>query len=430
MVMKKLGARLSMIAATWLASIGVAMAYTGERYNIPVGVSEISREVHGLHMLIFWVCVAIAIVVFGVMFYSVFAHRKSVHPKPADFHESTLVEIIWTTIPFVILISMAIPAAGTLIKMEDTRNAELTVKVTGYQWKWHYDYIGEDVGFFSSLDEASNRARQRGSGIDPNTVPHYLVNVDKPLVIPVDTKVRFLITANDVIHAWWVPAFAVKKDAIPGYVNEIWTKVDEVGTYRGVCAELCGRDHGFMPIVVEVVSKEDYAAWLSKKKAGEEVASAMPAVATDAAVDAKPEAVVAPVEAEAAPEQAAPEAETEVAAAEPEATPAAEAAADSGASKEDLMASGEKVYKSNCAACHQADGTGLPPNFPSLVGSALVKGDAGEQIAQVLKGKGLMPPFPQLSDADIAAVSTYTRNSWGNDSGLVQAADVAAQRGK
>lgn len=427
MVMKKLGARLGAIAATWLAGIGVAMAYTGERYNMPVGVSEISREVHGLHMLIFWVCVAIACVVFGFMFYSVFAHRKSVHPKPADFHESTLVEIIWTTIPFVILISMAIPAAGTLIKMEDTRNAELTVKVTGYQWKWRYDYVGEDVGFFSSLDEASNRARQLGSGIDPNTVPHYLVNVDRPLIIPVDTKVRFLITANDVIHAWWVPAFAVKKDAIPGYVNEIWTKVDEIGTYRGVCAELCGRDHGFMPIVVEVVSKEAYAAWLAKRKAGEDVVSAMDSVATDAIVDAP-----APEPAEVAVPETKPEvAETEVAEVADVAAvkPAAAAeAAVTGADKAELMASGEKVYKNNCAACHQGTGAGLPPAFPSLVGSAVVAGSADEQIRQILQGKGLMPPFTQLSDADIAAAISYTRNSWGNDSGLVRAADVAAQR--
>ena len=409
MVMNSMGVRLGMVLATWFASIGTAMAYTGEYLNMPKGVSEISRGVYDLHMLIFWVCVGIAVVVFGAMFYSVVAHRKSVHPKPADFHESTLVEIIWTAVPFIILISMAIPAAAMLIKMEDTADAEMTVKVTGYQWKWEYEYVGEDVSFFSSLDEASNRARQRGSGIDPNTVPHYLVNVDKPLVLPVDTKVRFLITANDVIHAWWVPEFAVKKDAIPGYVNEIWTKVDEVGTYRGVCAELCGRDHGFMPIVVEVVSKEDYAAWLSGQKDGTEVAVGQ-TVATDAVVDAPAAtpAAEAPVEVAAATEAAAPEA--------------------SGQSKDSLMADGEKVYKANCAACHQVNGTGLPPNFPSLVGSPVIKGSADEQISQVLKGKNLMPPFPQLSDADIAAVVTYTRNAWGNDSGVVQAGDVAALR--
>ena len=422
MAMNRLGARMAMLVATWLATAGVAMAYTGERYNIPMGVTEISREVHGLHMLIFWVCVAIAVVVFGAMFYSVFAHRRSVHPKPADFHESTTVEIIWTAIPFVILISMAIPAAGTLIKMEDTRNAELTVKVTGYQWKWQYEYIGHDVKFFSTLAEASNRARQLGSGIDPNTVENYLVDVDNPLVLPEDTKVRFLITANDVIHAWWVPAFAVKKDAIPGYVNEIWTKVDEPGTYRGVCAELCGRDHGFMPIVVKVVTKDQYAKWLADAKSGNtEVAAAAPATATDAAP-----AVAAPT-AEAAPApEAAPAATTEVAAA-----PAAPAAAGGGASKDELVKAGEKVYNANCAACHQPTGKGIPPNFPSLVESKVVQADSPDgQITQILKGKNMMPPFAQLSDADIAAVVTYTHNAWGHSGPTVQADQVKALRGK
>ena len=428
--MMKLGGRLATLAATWLATAGVAMAYTGERWNMTTGVTEISREVHGLHMLIFWVCVAIAVVVFGVMFYSVFAHRRSKHPKPADFHESTTVEIIWTTIPFVILISMAIPAAGTLIKMEDSRNAELTVKVTGYQWKWQYEYLNHDVKFFSTLTAESNRARQLGSGIDPNTVENYLVDVDNALVLPVDTKVRFLVTANDVIHAWWVPAFAVKKDAIPGYVNEIWTKVDKVGTYRGVCAELCGRDHGFMPIVVKVLPKAEYEAWLAKAKTGDlgngtQVAAAAPAVATDAAPASAPVAEAAPA---AAPAEAAaaPAATTEVAAA----TPAAAAPAAAGASKEDLMKAGEKLYMGNCAACHQPTGAGIPPNFPTLIGDGVVKGPADAQITQVIKGKNLMPPFGHLSDADIAAVITYTRNSWGNSYGLVQASEVTAQRGK
>lgn len=415
-----IGGRFAAVLATWLATAGLAMAYTGERYNIPMGVTEISREVHGLHMLIFWVCVAIAVVVFGAMFYSVFAHRRSVHPKPADFHESTTVEIIWTAIPFVILISMAIPAAGTLIKMDDSRNAEMTVKVTGYQWKWQYEYLGEDVKFFSTLAADSNRARQLGSGIDPNTVENYLVDVDNALVLPEDTKVRFLITANDVIHAWWVPAFAVKKDAIPGYVNEIWTKVDEPGTYRGVCAELCGRDHGFMPIVVHVLPKDEYKAWLAKAKTGDLQVAAAGAAAT--ITDAAP-AVAAPESADAV--TAAPVA-MEVAAAPAAAAPAAAAEP----SKDELMKAGEKVYNANCAACHQATGKGLPPNFPSLVGSAVVAGPVDVQVAQIIKGKNLMPPFGSLSDVDIAAATTYVRNSWGNSSGVAQVAQVAAARGK
>ncbi|MGB0955662.1 MAG: cytochrome c oxidase subunit II [Panacagrimonas sp.] len=396
----------SAVAALLLS--GAAQAYTGERYNLPVGVTDISAEVFDLHMLIFWICVVIAIVVFGAMFYSIFAHRKSVHPKPADFHESVTVEIIWTAIPFVILIGMAIPAAGTLIKMEDTSGADLTVKVTGYQWKWEYEYIGEDVSFFSSLSEDSNRARQVGSGIDPNTVPNYLVDVDKPLVLPVGSKVRFLITANDVIHAWWVPELAVKKDAIPGYVNEIWTNINEPGTYRGVCAELCGRDHGFMPIVVEALPQDEFDAWLAEQKGGETLAvAAAETVVSDAA----------PAPVQAAPEPA--PVAVEVAAAD--AAPAA-------ASTDDLMEAGEKAYGKHCVACHQAGGAGIPPNFPSLIGSAVVTGPAAAQIEQVLKGKGLMPPFPHLSDEDIAAIVTYTRNSWGNDSGAVDAAAVAAAR--
>ena len=247
--------------------VGAASAYTttGDNWNIPRGVTELSQEIYGLHMLIFWVCVAIAVVVFGAMFYSVFAHRKSIHPKPADFHESTSVEIAWTVVPFVILVAMAIPAAGTLIKMDDTRNADLSIKVTGYQWKWEYEYLGENVSFFSTLAADSNAARQLNSGIDVTKVPNYLVDVDNALVLPVGKKVRFLITANDVIHAWWVPDIAVKKDAIPGYINEMWAKIEVPGTYRGVCAELCGRDHGFMPIVVKAVPEDEYNAWLKPK---------------------------------------------------------------------------------------------------------------------------------------------------------------------
>ena len=429
MAINGLGGRLAVLAMTWLATAGAAMAYTGERYNMPVGVTEISREVHGLHMMIFWVCVVIALVVFGAMFYSVIAHRRSVHPKPADFHESTTVEIIWTAIPFVILIAVAIPAAGTLIKMEDTRNAELTVKVTGYQWKWEYDYIGQDVKFFSTLSAESNRARQLGSGIDPMTVDNYLVDVDNPLVLPVDTKVRFLITANDVLHAWWVPEFAVKKDAIPGYVNEIWTRVEKPGTYRGVCAELCGRDHGFMPIVVKVLPKDEYEAWLAQAKGGDvTLAAAAPAVATDA-VPAAAEA--APAAAEAAPATEAAPAEAAEPAAEVAAAPAAaEPAAAAELSKDELVKAGEKVYNANCAACHQATGQGMPPTFPSLVDSAVVKGEVEAQITQVLKGKNMMPPFSHLSDDDIAAAVSYTRNAWGHSLSVVQPSQVAAQRGK
>lgn len=385
------GRGMALLAAM---AMGSAEAYTGEKWNLTQGVTGISHEVYHLHMLAFYVCCVIGALVFGVMIYSLINHRRSKHPKAANFHESTTVEILWTVAPFIILIALAIPAAGTLIKMEDTRNSDMTVKITGYQWKWEYEYLDQGVKFFSTLSAESNKARQLNSGIDVNTVENYLVDVDNPLVVPVGKKIRFIITGNDVIHAWWVPALAIKKDAIPGYVNEVWTKIDEPGTYRGVCAELCGRDHGFMPIVVKALPEAEYKTWLENKKSGKaEVASAAPATATDAA-PAKVE-VAAPTQ-------------------EP--------------SKDELAKAGEKVYGANCAACHQATGKGMPPNFPALEGSKVANGSADAHIKQVINGKNLMPPFKQLSDADIAAVVTYERTSWGNKGGAVKVADVAAAR--
>lgn len=243
-------------------------AYADWAVNMPVGVTPISQEAYELHMIIFWICVVIGIGVFGVMFYSIYKHRKSKGAVAANFHENHIVEVIWTVIPFLILVGMAIPATRTLIKMEDTRNAEITLKVTGYQWMWQYEYLEDEVSFFSRLDAASNLARVTGSGIDPYTVEHYLLNVDKPVVLPVDTKVRILTTASDVIHAWWVPELGGKKDAIPGFINEMWVLIEKPGVYRGQCAELCGKDHGFMPIVVEAVSKEEYRRWINEQKAG------------------------------------------------------------------------------------------------------------------------------------------------------------------
>jgi cytochrome c oxidase subunit 2 len=242
--------------------------------NLRVGVTPLSREIYGLHMLILWICVAIAVAVFGVMIYSIATFRKSKGAVPATFDHNTKAEIIWTVIPVLILVGMAIPAARTLVKIDDTRGSELTVKVTGYQWMWQYEYVGEDVSFFSKLAQASNEARQLDSGIDPATVPNYLLDVDKPLVVPQGKKVRVLITAADVIHAWWVPDFGMKKDAIPGYINELWFIAEKPGVYRGQCAELCGRDHGFMPVVVEVKSQQDFDAWLAAQKASMQASTA------------------------------------------------------------------------------------------------------------------------------------------------------------
>jgi cytochrome c oxidase subunit II len=242
--------------------------------NLRVGVTPLSREIHGLHMLILWICVAIAVAVFGVMIYSIATFRKSKGAVPATFDHSTKAEIIWTVIPVLILVGMAIPAARTLVKIDDSRGSELTVKVTGYQWKWQYEYVGEGVSFFSSLAPQSNVARQVDSGIDPASVPNYLLDVDRPLVVPQGVKVRVLVTAADVIHSWWVPDFAIKKDAIPGYINELWFLAEKPGVYRGQCVELCGRDHGFMPIVVDVKPRAEFDAWLAAQKAALQASNA------------------------------------------------------------------------------------------------------------------------------------------------------------
>jgi len=358
-----------------------SVAHADYALNMPVGVTETSRQIYDLHMLILWVCVVIAVVVFGAMIYSMIYHRKSRGAVAAQFHESMTAELVWTIIPFVILVVMAIPATNVLIDMHDSSEADMTIKVTGYQWKWRYEYIDEDVSFFSSLDAASNAARQVGSDIDPATVENYLLNVDHPLVIPVGKKVRFLLTAADVIHSWWVPDFGWKKDAIPGFINEAWVIVDEPGVYRGQCAELCGRDHGFMPIVVEVKSEADYAAWLVAQKA--------------AAVAAKLAAI----------EDLHPR---------------------------ELKRKGKKVYRANCVACHQKKGEGIAGVFPAITDSPVATGDINSHINLVMNGKAgtAMAAFKdQLSDVELAAVITYQRNSLGNKVGdAVQPAEIAALR--
>ncbi|NRA22434.1 MAG: cytochrome c oxidase subunit II [Oceanospirillaceae bacterium] len=328
------------------------------------GVTEISRAVYDLHMVIFWICVAIAVVVFGVMLFSVIYHRKSRGAKAHNFHENVFVEIAWTVIPMVILIGMAIPATGTLIKMYDSRESDLDIQITGYQWKWRYQYLESGVDFFSSL--ATPMAQIKGE--EPKG-EHYLLEVDNPLVIPVGKKIRFLITANDVIHSWWVPDFAVKKDAIPGFINESWTVVEEPGIYRGQCAELCGKDHGFMPIVVEVKSQPDYDAWVKQQQLAQlEKAKS----------------------------------------------------AEKRWSLDELMTTGEAVYLKSCAACHQASGEGIPGAFPALKGSAIVQGDPAAHIDIVLNGKpgtAMQAFIDQLSAVELAAVITYERNAWGDSLG-------------
>jgi cytochrome c oxidase subunit II len=349
-------------------------AYASWGVNMTPGATEVSRSVFDLHMTIFWICVVIGVIVFGVMFWSMLVHRRSTGHQPAHFHESTTVEILWTVVPLAILVVMAIPATKTLIEIYDSSESELDIQITGYQWKWHYKYLGEDVEFFSNMSTPKAQIDNRAAKGE-----HYLLEVDEPLVVPVGTKVRFLITAADVIHSWWVPALAVKKDAIPGFINESWTRIEEPGIYRGQCTELCGKDHGFMPVVVEAKSKEDYAAWLAERK--------------------------------------------QLAAAERELT-------SKQWTMEELMARGEKAYVTACAACHQATGEGLPPMFPALKGSAIAKGEAKGHIDIVVNGKPgtSMAAFgKQLSEVDLAAIITYERNAWGNKVGdMVTPQDIVA----
>ncbi|MCB1785014.1 MAG: cytochrome c oxidase subunit II [Chromatiaceae bacterium] len=362
----------------------VVSAHADYALNMREGVTSTSQSVYDLHMTIFWVCCAIGVVVFGAMIYSIIYHRKAKGAVAAQFHESTTMEILWTIVPIVILVSMAIPATSTLLAMEDTGNADLTIKVTGIQWKWKYDYVDGDaagVSFISSLHPKHNEARVLGSGVDVTQFgDQYLRDVDNPLVIPTGKKVRFLLTAADVIHSWWVPDLGWKKDAIPGFVNEAWTQVDEPGVYRGKCAELCGKDHGFMPIVVIAKAPEDYAKWVAEQKG---------------------------------------------------AAAAAAASADREWTKDELIAKGEQVYNTNCAACHQQNGQGVPPAFPALAGSKIATGEAAAHIDIVMNGKAgtAMAAYRNiLNDADIAAVISYERNSWGNSAGIVQPAAVKAAR--
>ena len=261
-----------MIRKSLLSVLGLVAASTANAdwaLNMPKGVTELSKETYDLHMTVFWWCVAIGIVVFGVMIISLMKHRKSRGAEPATFSHSTTAEVIWTVIPVVILLVMAVPAAETMIKAEDSRDPDVSIVVTGYQWKWHYKYQDEGIDFYSSLARPSVDARRLDSGTDVNTVENYLLEVDRPVVVPVGAKVRLLLTSNDVIHSWWVPELSIKKDAVPGIVNETWFKAAEVGTYRGQCAELCGKDHGYMPVVVEVVEPEAYQAWVDTRKDGE-----------------------------------------------------------------------------------------------------------------------------------------------------------------
>ncbi|MFN5746782.1 MAG: cytochrome c oxidase subunit II [Methylococcaceae bacterium] len=395
----------TLLAISGLAVAGDVLAdYT---VNLTQGVTELSRDIHDLHMLIFWICVAIGVLVYGLLIYSLINHRKSRGVVPAQFHENTKLEILWTVIPFLILMGMAVPATTVMIKAYDTSGADLTIKVTGYQWKWKYDYLDENISFFSTLDAKSNLARQRNSGIDPATVENYLLEVDHPLVVPVGKKIRFLFTGGDVIHAWWVPDLGWKKDTIPGFITDAWATVEKPGTYRGQCTELCGRDHGFMPIVVVAKTEPEYQQWLAAQRKDK----------------GKTEEPVAAVTEQEKPAQVAESEKTEPAPVNQD------VAADLPAmEKAELMALGQKVYEANCLSCHQANGEGIEGLFPAINGSAVANGPVSAHVSLVLNGKPpLMASFRSvLTPAELAAVVTYQRNALGNSTGdVVQPGDVA-----
>lgn len=366
-----------LFAGLILMALGLGTAQAAYTLNLTKGVTKVSTDIYDMHMLVLWICIFIGLVVFGTMFYSIYHHRKSKGHKAEQFHENTMVEIIWTIIPTLILIGMAIPATKAMMELNDVKESDMSIKVTGHQWKWEYEYLDNGIHFFSSLDEASNKVRQLGSDLDPRSVPNYLLNVDKPLVVPTKKKIRFVFTSADVIHSWWVPELGWKKDTNPGFINEAWTYVDEPGTYRGQCTELCGKDHGFMPIVVIAMNEPEYNAWIEQQKA---------ALAAEAGSASKQW------------------------------------------TKEELVAKGKSVYETNCASCHMPDGAGLPGTFPALKASPVVTGDINAQVKLVAEGKGMMPAFSKvLSAVDFAAVVTYTRNGLGNSVGdLIQPSAIQA----
>ena len=381
---------LGVAAAAWVSTAAYAVkdlpgGPAVNQLNLHPAVTKIAEEQQWLHWFMMIVCVVIFVAVFGVMFYSILKHRKSVGHKAANFHESTVVEIAWTIVPFVIVIAMALPATKVLVASKDTTGADLTIKATGIQWKWGYDYIkgeGEGIGFVSTLDTAHRQMSNNGGPKAGEAPDNYLLKVDNPLVVPVNKKVRIITTANDVIHAFAVPAFGIKQDAVPGFVRDTWFRAEKTGDFYGQCQELCGKEHAYMPIHVKVVSAQDYTAWVAVK-------------AKEAAAKADDPSKVWTLV--------------------------------------DLKARGEKVYAANCAACHQANGKGAGPIKP-LDGSAIVlDADHAKQIRVLLNGAagGAMPSWKALSDTDLAAVSSYTKNNWSNQTGqIVQPAEIQAQRGK
>lgn len=363
-----------------LAIWGIPQTLLASNVNMRPGVTEMSVRIQQIHQMSLWVCVVVGIVVFGAMFYTMFAHRRAKNPTPARFSHSTLIEVIWTTIPVLILVGMAIPATITLRDIEDNENSDITVLITASQWKWHYKYLDTGLAFYSNIATTEEEI----NNLEPKD-EHYLLDVDVPLVLPTNKKIRFLTTADDVIHSWWIPDFAVKQDAIPGFINEAWTRVPEPGIYRGQCAELCGIGHAYMPIVVDVRPEEEFDAWIEEQRVAAELAG-------EAAVAARAKT-------------------WEMA---------------------ELMEIGEAVYVKHCSTCHESDGMGQGAKYPALAGSELTTGAMADHLNRVMNGKAdteMQAWAPQLSDLEIAAVITYERNSWGNAVGdLIQPITVYEAR--
>lgn len=349
-------------------------------FDLREGVTDMSRRIQDLHHLSLAVCVVVGIIVFGAMFYSIVAHRRSRHPKPADFHESLLVEIVWTTVPILILIGMAIPATTTLLEIEDNSDPDLTILITASQWKWHYQYLEADIGFYSNLTTPTAQI----NNLEPKG-ENYLLEVDNPLVLPTNKKVRFLTTSNDVIHSWWVPDFAVKQDAIPGFINEAWARLDQPGLFRGQCAELCGKDHAYMPVVVEVRLEAEFDKWIDDQRLAKELSSGQ------AVADRNKTWTMA-----------------------------------------ELMPIGEQVFLTHCATCHESTGVGQGVTYPALAGGEIPNGPLEVHIDRVMNGRGgteMQSWAPQLSDRELAAVITYERNAWGNSTAdVVQPKTIYATR--
>ena len=349
-------------------------------FDMREGVTDLSQRIQGIHHMSLAICVIVGIIVFGAMIYTMFAHRRSIHPQPARFHESMTVEVIWTVIPILILVVMAIPATLALMEIEDNSNSDLTVLITASQWKWHYQYVEADIGYYSNMATSQDQIYN----LEPKGV-NYLLEADKPLVLPTNKKIRFLTTSKDVIHSWWVPDFAVKQDAVPGFVNEAWTRLDEPGVFRGQCAELCGKGHAFMPVVVEVILEEEFDAWIADQRL------AMALASESAVADRNKQWVMS-----------------------------------------ELLPIGENTFISHCATCHQTTGMGQPGKYPALFGSDITTGSIEDHLNRVMNGKEkteMQAWAPQLTDLEIAAVITYERNSWGNDTGdVVQPMTVYSAR--